>query len=130
MPFLHQPHTRRSFGPDTAYVASNALPSESDPIAVQYRRLIICVVYERATGRILDAEFNMVLGATSSYLASLIVGKNIYRDVDELVRLIQTSYNGISQKALITAMKNTCAKAVERTGRDALPDFAPFVEKV
>ena len=130
MPFLHQPHIRRSFGPDTVYVASNALPSESDPIAVQYRRLIICIVYERLTGRILDAEFNMVLDVTSSYLASLIVGKNIYRDMDELVRLIQANYNGISQKALVTAMKNTCTKAVERTGSDALPDFAPFVEKV
>ena len=127
---MSTPRARRTYGPDAVYIASNALPTGSDPIAVQYRRLNVCIVYERSTGRILDAEFDMVLDVTSSYLASLVVGKNIYRDVDEIVRLVQSSYHGTSQKALITAMKNTCAKAVERTGPDALPAFAPFVEKI
>lgn len=127
---MSTPRARRTYGPDAVYIAGGARPAESHPIAVQYRRLIVCIVYERSTGRILDAEFDMVLDVTSSYLASLVVGKNIYRDVDEIVRLVQSSYHGASQKALITAIKNTCAKAVERTGRDALPAFAPFVEKI
>lgn len=118
---MSTPHTRRTYGPDAVYVASTSLPTDSDPIAVQYSRLIVCIIYDRTSGRILDAEFNTVLDITSRYLASLIIGKDIYRDGEEMAALIQSNYTGISQKALIAVLKNACAKAVERTGRDAFP---------
>lgn len=112
----YTPRQRRRYGPNAVFVAGGSRLSDSSPVGVQYNRLVIVMVYDRDSGEILDAEVNMLLGNIIGYLSSFFIGKNIYTDADEMVRLVQEKYLGFSQKALITAIRTICAKAIERTG--------------
>ena len=81
-----------SYGADTFCVVGVATPTASTPTAVQYDKLIMVLICERRGGTILDAECNMVV------------------DVKEL----QEKYNGISQKALIVALRDAYSKMRDR----------------
>ena len=103
-----------SYGADTFCVVGVATPTASTPTAVQYDKLIMVLICERRGGTILDAECNMVVDVTSDYIASLLIGHSLY-----MVKELQEKYNGISQKALIVALRDAHSKTKDR---GALPD--------
>lgn len=102
------------YGPNTFCVVGVATPTASTPTAVQYDKLIMVLICERSSGTVLDAECNMVVGITSDYIASLLIGHSLYTDVDVMAAALQEKYNGISQRALIVALRDAYAKMRER----------------
>lgn len=103
-----------SYGADTFCVVGVATPT-----AVQYDKLIMVLICERRGGTILDAECNMVVDVTSDYIASLLIGHSLYTELEIMVKELQEKYNGISQKALIVALRDAHSKTKDR---GALPD--------
>ena len=108
-----------SYGADTFCVVGVATPTASTPTAVQYDKLIMVLICERRGGTILDAECNMVVDVTSDYIASLLIGHSLYTELEIMVKELQEKYNGISQKALIVALRDAHSKTKDR---GALPD--------
>ena len=108
-----------SYGADTFCVVGFATPTASTPTAVQYDKLIMVLICERRGGTILDAECNMVVDVTSDYIASLLIGHSLYTELEIMVKELQEKYNGISQKALIVALRDAHSKTKDR---GALPD--------
>ena len=106
-------------GADTFCVVGVATPTASTPTAVQYDKLIMVLICERRGGTILDAECNMVVDVTSDYIASLLIGHSLYTELEIMVKELQEKYNGISQKALIVALRDAHSKTKDR---GALPD--------
>lgn len=108
-----------SYRADTFCVVGVATPTASTPTAVQYDKLIMVLICERRGGTILDAECNMVVDVTSDYIASLLIGHSLYTELEIMVKELQEKYNGISQKALIVALRDAHSKTKDR---GALPD--------
>lgn len=108
-----------SYGADTFCVVGVATPTASTPTAAQYDKLIMVLICERRGGTILDAECNMVVDVTSDYIASLLIGHSLYTELEIMVKELQEKYNGISQKALIVALRDAHSKTKDR---GALPD--------
>ena len=54
--------------------------------------LLLVLILDRDSGRILDAECNIILGINSDYIASLLVGRNFYQELDEIILSIQQQY--------------------------------------
>lgn len=103
-----------SYGADTFCVVGVATPTASTPTAVQYDKLIMVLICERRGGTILDAECNMVVDVTSDYIASLLIGHSLYTELEIMVKELQEKYNGISQKALIVALRDAHSKTKDR----------------
>ena len=103
-----------SYGADTFCVVGVATPTASTPTAVQYDKLIMVLICERRGGTILDAECNMVVDVTSDYIASLLIGHSLYTELEIMVKELQEEYNGISQKALIVALRDAYSKMRDR----------------
>ena len=103
------------YGPNAILVAGMARASASTPIAVKYDLLLLVMILDRENGVVLDAECNMLLDVSSEYIASLLVGRCFYTDLDEMIAAVQRSYHGLSQKALVVCLKDAFSKMHERS---------------
>ena len=59
-----------------------------------HQSLIASLIVDSQTGEIYAAEFNTVCRLTNDFITSLIVGRNLRTDVDELIQAIQVRYMG------------------------------------
>lgn len=115
------------------YVTGVARPTPENPIAVNYDRLLVLLIFEPETGKIMDAEVNMICGTTRDFIKSLLVGHNLYRDIPVIMENIQNRYWGLSRRALIVCMKDALSKVTDRlrqTGREALIEAAKKEESL
>jgi hypothetical protein len=64
------------------------------------------------TDIILDATCNTVKDITNDFIKSLLIGKNLINEIDAAVLDIRNRYFGLSQKALIIALKDAHNKYV------------------
>lgn len=105
------------------YVTGVARPTPENPIAVNYDRLLVILIFEPETGEIVDAEVNMICSTTRNFMKSLLVGYCLYSDIPQIMENIQSRYWGLSRRALIVCMKDALAKVTDRlrqTGRENL----------
>lgn len=102
------------YGKNTICIAGMAKPTASTPTAVQYDKLILVLIFDFESGMVVDAECNMIVDVTSDFIASLLIGHSLYTDLNAMIDLISEKYNGISQKALIVALRDAYSKLLER----------------
>ena len=100
-----EPHTSARYGPNAILAAGMARPSASTPIAVKYDLLLLVMVLDRESGIVLDAECNMLVDISSEYIASLLVGRCFYTELEEMIAAVQRGYHGLSQKALLVCLR-------------------------
>lgn len=98
------------------FAAGMTRASEETPIAVQYDLLLVAFLYRRGDGMIEAAQANMVCNVTSRYIASILIGRSIYTDVELIIDEIQRTYMGISRQALVLCVKDAYTKIYERGG--------------
>lgn len=77
-----------------------------NPITKVHQSLMASLIVDSQTGEIYAAEFNTVCRLTNEFVTSLIVGKNLRTDVDELAKTIQMRYLGDSRRAIVTILKD------------------------
>lgn len=114
------------------YVSGVARPTPENPIAVNYDRLLVLLIFEPETGTIMDAEVNMICGTTRDFIKGLLVGHNLYRDIPVIMENIQNRYWGLSRRALIVCMKDALSKVTDRLrqeGREWLIETAAKKEE-
>ncbi|AMA74365.1 hypothetical protein ACH33_17135 [Aneurinibacillus sp. XH2] len=93
---------------DTIYLIGDAKAPQNNPITEQYKSYFLALVFDRSTGKIVDAECSATIQLTAKFVQSLFVGRRIQ---DEgLVDEIANRYFGSSQKALIVALKDARKK--------------------
>ena len=104
-----EPHTSARYGPNAILAAGMARPS------VKYDLLLLVMVLDRESGIVLDAECNMLVDISSEYIASLLVGRCFYTELEEMIAAVQRGYHGLSQKALLVCLKDAFSKMHERS---------------
>ena len=109
---------RARYGPNTILAAGMSRALNTALNSAESELLLLVLILDRDSGRILDAECNIILGINSDYIASLLVGRNFYQELDEIILSIQQQYFGPGQRALIVCLKDAYSKmrARSRTG--------------
>ena len=108
---------RARYGPNTIFAAGMSRALNTALNSAESELLLLVLILDRDSGRILDAECNIILGINSDYIASLLVGRNFYQELDEIILSIQQQYFGPGQRALIVCLKDAYSKMRARSPR-------------
>ena len=108
---------RARYGPNTILAAGMSRALNTALNSAESELLLLVLILDRDSGRILDAECNIILGINSDYIASLLVGRNFYQELDEIILSIQQQYFGPGQRALIVCLKDAYTKRRARSPR-------------
>ena len=108
---------RARYGPNTILAAGMSRALNTALNSAESELLLLVLILDRDSGRILDAECNIILGINSDYIASLLVGRNFYQELDEIILSIQQQYFGPGQRALIVCLKDASSKMRARSPR-------------
>lgn len=93
------------YAENTILVVGQAKPSREDAIYMTHGEFYISLVLD-PSGNILDMECNAILSVTRDFVFSMLVGKNLQRDLPQLEQTIRTRYFALTQKPLIACLKD------------------------
>ena len=86
-------------------LVGSAQPTQHNPIYLANKMLLLVLVVERETGRVIDCDINTVCDVTKQFIRSIFLGKNLVEDIEELRTSILNNYMGGSAKAMVTATR-------------------------
>lgn len=106
---------------DALCVVGLSKTGSRNPITKVHQSLMGSFLVDAQSGEIFAAEFNTVCRLTNQFLRSLIVGRNLRTDVDDMVRDVQRRYLGDSRRAIATILRDAQNKLLtHQTGEDSL----------
>ncbi len=85
---------------------------------MMYDTLVLVVIFDRVSGRVVQAEVSFVTGVARDFLAGLLVGYDLNHGPDELLSLLQEVYFAPLKKALISAVKMIFSQYEEYKNRE------------
>lgn len=91
---------------DSVFVTGVAKVSKDDAINAMYGTFSLSMVIDIHSNRIISISGNMVMRETNDFVASLLVGKNIVTQVDEMCEILRKRFLALSQKAVIVALRD------------------------
>lgn len=100
----------------TILVVGQAKPSREDAIYSLHGEFYISMVVERESGRIVDAECNTILSVTKSFVKTMLSGKSLKTDMEQIEREIRERYFALTQKPLIACIKDAHNRYMLVTG--------------
>lgn len=102
---------------DTILIVGQAKPSHEDAIYSLHGEFYISLVVKKASGEIVDLECNTILSVTRNFAASMLIGKSIETDLEEMERMIRERYFALTQKPLIACLKDAHNRYMMITGQ-------------
>ena len=102
---------------NTILIVGQAKPSREDAIYSLHGEFYISLVVEKDSGRILDLECNTILSVTRNFVASMLIGKSLRTDLEEMERMIRERYFALTQKPLIACVKDAHNRYMMITGQ-------------
>jgi len=90
----------------TVFITGVAKPAKDDPIANDYQVFFLSLVVDRETDIVIDATCNTARDMTKDFIRSLLVGRNLTDELEEMVADIRHRFFGLAQKPLIVALKD------------------------
>ena len=91
---------------NTICVVGLSKTGSRNPITRVHQSLFASMIVDRDSGEIRGVEFNTVCRLTNRFLAELLMGKSLLRDVEEMSASVQARYFGDSRRAIITILKD------------------------
>ena len=105
------------YAANTILIVGQAKPSREDAIYNLHGEFYVSLVVERESGKILDVECNTILNVTANFVKSMILGKSIKTELDDMERAIRERYFALTQKPLIACLKDARNRDVMVTGQ-------------
>lgn len=102
---------------DAICVSASAKIAATNPIASVHQVLVGSFVVSPNTGTIYDVQYNTVCGITTDFIASHLIGRSLFTDVDQMVSCIQSRYFGDSRRAFISIIRSVSARLKEISER-------------
>ena len=90
----------------TVLVTGHAKPVKEDAISAVYHIFSISLVIDTKDDCIVDFACTTVMKCTESFLASLLIGKNIITDINWMQQQIKTRFFSLVQKTFIVALRD------------------------
>ena len=104
---------------DSVFVTGVGKVTRDDAINAMYGTLSLSMVIDIKSNRILSISANTVMKETNDFIASLLVGKNIVTDVDEMCKTLRKRFLALSQKAVIVALRGCAEPLFDGVSRGA-----------
>ena len=114
---MYERRIEEMYDSNTVLIVGQAKPSREDAIYSLHGEFYISLVVERDTGEILDLECNTILSVTRNFVASLLIGKSIKTDLEEMEQMIRERYFALTQKPLIACIKDAHNRYMMITGQ-------------
>ena len=109
---------RARYGPNTILAAGMSRALNTALNSAESELLLLVLILDRDSGRILDAECNIILGINSDYQSHPSWwGGTFTEELDEIILSIQQQYFGPGQRALIVCLKDAYSKMRARSPR-------------
>lgn len=102
---------------ETILIVGQAKPSREDAIYSLHGEFYTSFVVERGSGKILDLECNTILSVTREFVVSMLLGKSLKTDVEEMERTVRERYFALTQKPLIACLKDAHNRYMMVTGQ-------------
>lgn len=77
-----------------------------------FKLMALVVLIDSRTGKIVEAGCTLSTRCAERFVESMVVGKNIQTDYNELVECIHVKYQGSAKKAIITALRIIATKYI------------------
>jgi len=87
------------------YVCGNSRCPDNSALGGVYQNFAVELVINVNNGIILDASCILITDLGKKFVKSLLVGRNFIDEFDNIVDDIDTYYQGLPQKALISALR-------------------------
>ena len=91
---------------DSVFITGVAKVTKDDAINAMYGTFSLSLVVDVHSNRILSASGNMVMQNTNDFLASLLIGKNIVTQMDEMCDILKKRFLALAQKAVVVALRD------------------------
>ena len=91
---------------DSVFITGVAKVTKDDAINAMYGTFSLSLVVDVHSNRILSASGNMVMQNTNDFLASLLIGKNIVTQMDEMCDVLKKRFLALAQKVVIVALRD------------------------
>lgn len=95
-----------TYGKNTIYVTGISKSNNMDPITKMYSSFFVGLILDKNTDIILDITCNAISDITNDFIKTILVGKNLVKDLNEIILEIDERFLGTAQKALIVALKD------------------------
>lgn len=105
------------YSPNTLLIVGQAKPSREDAIYSLHGEFYISLVVDKESGEILDLECNTILAVTKNFVVSMLLGKSIKTDLEEMERMVRERYFALTQKPLIACLKDAHNRYMMVTGQ-------------
>ncbi|MDO5734820.1 MAG: DUF3870 domain-containing protein [Eubacteriales bacterium] len=106
------------FPPGAIYVVGNARTNVDNAITSMYGSFFIGFIVDQS-GLILDLDATAGLKLTVEVIRSLLIGKTLLSDPEEIESLVRNRYLGSSQRAIVAAFKDAAQKFIHKTNTKA-----------
>lgn len=100
---------------NTVLVAGMAKAPASTLNSSEAELMLLVMVLDKTSGRILDAECNLAIALDNVFVSNLLVGHCFYTELDSLITSVQQTLHGPAQKALIVCLKDAYSKMNARS---------------
>ena len=97
---------QKPYEDSTILVVGISRTGDANPITAMYENLVLVLIVEKESGIIVNAQFNAVCKITNDFVASILVGKNLYTETEFLCDQMKERYLGASKKTLISCLKD------------------------
>lgn len=91
---------------DSVFVTGVAKVGKDDAISATSQTFSLSLVIDIHSNRIISLSCNMVMHETVDFVCSLLVGKDIVKDVEVMSDIIRKRFLALAQKALIVALRD------------------------
>ena len=90
---------------NTVFVTGHAKPAKDDAINAVYQVFSLSLIIDRETDTIVDVACTMVMGKSEEFIHSILCGKNIVDDLEDLQREIRPRFLPLAQKPMAVALR-------------------------
>jgi hypothetical protein len=98
---------------DTMVVAGYGKLPQGTSVEQLHKVLAIVVLVNRRTGVVLDASTTLFASVANQFVCDRLKGVNLLSDAADFVALIQNSYHGLAQRAVIAAFRDLVRRFTE-----------------
>lgn len=95
-----------SYSNSTVFVTGHAKPAKDDAINAVYQVFSLSLIIERETDTIVDVACTMVMGKSEEFIRSILCGKNIVADMEDLQQEIRARFLTLAQKPMVVALRD------------------------
>lgn len=85
------------YSENTIFVAGISKTGKEDGIHSLYQNLSVGLVVDQSSGQILALDCTMVMGETVEFLRQLLVGRNLFSEMDDIARLLERRFLALSK---------------------------------